>query len=68
MGSFLMADAFKQSVRAADIIGARFLVLDALNERAAKLYRRLGFNDLPAHEPRMLINMTQVRKAVAIAG
>jgi ribosomal protein S18 acetylase RimI-like enzyme len=67
VGSFLMADAFARSVQAADILGAGFLVLDALNEDAARLYRRLGFVDLPGHAPRMLISLAQVRKAIRAA-
>src|SRR5437868_6140525 len=47
LGTRVMAHAFQRCVEAADIIGAHFLVLDALNERAARLYRRLGFHDLP---------------------
>lgn len=64
-GSFLMADAFRRCVQVADTIGAHFLVLDALNERAAKLYRELGFIDLPDHAPRMIISMKAIRKAAA---
>jgi ribosomal protein S18 acetylase RimI-like enzyme len=67
VGSFLLADAFKRCAEAADIIGAHYLVLDALNERAARLYRSLGFVDLPGHEPRMLITIGNVRKAIAAA-
>jgi ribosomal protein S18 acetylase RimI-like enzyme len=67
LGSYLMADAFKRAVCAAEIVGAHFFVLDALNERAAKLYRKLGFIDLPGHEPRMLITMSQVRSAITKA-
>jgi hypothetical protein len=58
-----MANAFQRCVAAADIVGAHFLVLDALNEDAARLYRRLGLVDLPGHEPRMLIKMNIIRKA-----
>ena len=60
-------DALKRAAKAADIVGAHFLVLDALNERAAKLYREIGFIDLPNHEPRMLMNMEAVRAAIAKA-
>lgn len=63
LGSRLMAHAFQRCIDAADIIGAHFLVLDALNENAARLYRRLGFFDLPGHEPRMIIKMSVVRDA-----
>jgi ribosomal protein S18 acetylase RimI-like enzyme len=66
-GSYLMADAFRRSADAADIIGAHFLVLDALNERAARLYRELGFVDLPDHPPRMIISMKLIRTAISRA-
>lgn len=67
VGSFLMADALRRSVAAADIIGGRFMVLDAINEDAARMYRRLGFVDLPSQSGRMLLSMTVIRKAVAKA-
>jgi ribosomal protein S18 acetylase RimI-like enzyme len=63
-GSFLMADAFRRCAHAANIIGAHFLVLDALNERAARLYRELGFVDLPDLAPRMIISMKVIRQAI----
>lgn len=66
VGSFLMASAFKRCAGIADQMGAAFIVLDALNEDAARLYRRLGFKDLPSHEPRMLIGMKAVRTAIAL--
>jgi ribosomal protein S18 acetylase RimI-like enzyme len=64
LGKYLMAHAFARCVEVADLAGAHFVVLDALNERAARLYRRLGFEDLPGHSPRMLIAMKMVRQAV----
>jgi len=63
LGKLLLADAFRRCIAVADQIGAYFIVLDALNERAATLYRELGFVDLPGHEPRMLIRMAVVRIA-----
>ena len=66
-GTFLLMDAFRRCVEVANIIGAHFLVLDALNARAARLYRELGFIDLPDHAPRMLIGMQAIRKAILLA-
>jgi GNAT superfamily N-acetyltransferase len=66
-GTLLMTDAFRRCLDVATIIGAHFIVLDALNDRAAKLYRELGFVDLPDYSPRMVISMKLVRKALAIA-
>jgi len=67
LGTLLVADAFKRSVRVADMIGGHFIVLDALNEKAARLYRRLGFVELPSQEGRMIMGIKQVRKAIGAA-
>jgi ribosomal protein S18 acetylase RimI-like enzyme len=69
LGTFLVAEAFKICVSVADKIGSYFIVLDALNNDAARLYRRLGFQDLPApgRETRMLMAMAKVRKAIVMA-
>jgi ribosomal protein S18 acetylase RimI-like enzyme len=67
LGSHLMGDVFRRCVDAATIVGAHFIVLDALNEGAARLYRRLGFVHLPGNGERMLIKMSVVRKAIADA-
>jgi ribosomal protein S18 acetylase RimI-like enzyme len=66
LGRFLMAHAFRRCVAAANEAGGHFLVLDALNEDAARFYRSLGFEALPTHdrEKRMMISMAKVRKAV----
>lgn len=65
MGAFLMMSALKKCVEGANIIGGHFVVLDAINEDAARMYRRIGFVDLPSQPNRMLIAMQTVRKAVA---
>jgi GNAT superfamily N-acetyltransferase len=67
VGSYLMADAFKRSAHAADLLGAHFMVLDALNEGAARLYRRLGFVELSAQRSRMILSMHLIRRAVLTA-
>jgi len=69
LGQTLTADALKKSMAAADHIGAYFVVLDALNEDAARMYRRLKFVDLPApgQERRMLISMKMIRAASTAA-
>lgn len=66
-GTLMMMNAFKRCVDVADIVGAHFLALDALNERAAALYRELGFMELPDHAPRMILNMKVVRKAIKLS-
>ena len=63
IGSQMMGDAMRQATRAADAIGARFLVLDALNEKAANLYHRLGFRALISRPERMIISFDAIRRA-----
>jgi ribosomal protein S18 acetylase RimI-like enzyme len=63
LGQYLMNHALRRCIDVANIVGAHFVILDALNENAARLYRRLGFVDLPGHEPRMIIKMGILRKA-----
>ncbi|HEX5318780.1 MAG TPA: GNAT family N-acetyltransferase [Stellaceae bacterium] len=69
LGAYLLADALRTCVEVADKIGGAFVVLDALNEGAARLYRRCGFHDLPGpgHETRMIMPMKKVRAAIADA-
>lgn len=67
LGKFLLADALQVCVEIADKAGCAFIVLDALNDVAASLYRSLGFHDLsaPGHETRMVMSMIKARAAVA---
>ena len=60
LGKFMMADAFKQAALASETIGACFLVLDALNDDAARMYASLKFVPLPSNPQRMILNMSQI--------
>lgn len=64
IGSYLLADAFIRAVHAAAYVSSAFIVLDALSEPAARLYRRHGFVDIAEPKGRMLIGMKQVRVAI----
>jgi ribosomal protein S18 acetylase RimI-like enzyme len=51
-GSFLLLDAFRNIMKAAEWIGARVVEVDAKNERAKEFYRQFGFReftDTPLH-------------------
>lgn len=69
LGKLLLADVLKRCVDVADKIGCHFIVLDALGENAARLYRRMGFHDLPApgQENRMVMGIVKARKAIEAA-
>jgi ribosomal protein S18 acetylase RimI-like enzyme len=62
LGTFLLGDVFRRCLAAAQIIGGRFIVLDAVNDKAAALYRRLGFQELPSHPGRMIMSIAKLRR------
>ena len=47
LGGALLADALKRVVAATDLVAARFVVVDALDENAAKFYEHHGFRPIP---------------------
>jgi predicted N-acetyltransferase YhbS len=46
LGKALLADAMKRAAKASAIIGARALVVHALDDKAARFYERHGFSKL----------------------
>jgi GNAT superfamily N-acetyltransferase len=64
LGRFLMADFLRICVKAIDLIGGKFIVLDAIDEKTASFYRKLGFVDLPSQPLRMLMNAAKARNAI----
>jgi hypothetical protein len=67
LGPLLLADVFRRCIAAADIVGGRFIVLDALDENAERLYASMGFQALPSQPRRMVISMEKVRKSAEAA-
>ena len=55
LGVALLADAVRHSLAAADIVGARSMVVQALDDRARSFYERFGFRPFSAREPLMLV-------------
>jgi GNAT superfamily N-acetyltransferase len=47
LGGALLADALTQIVAATRVVAARFVVVDAIDERAASFYERHGFRRIP---------------------
>ncbi len=47
LGEVLLADALGRIVDATQTVGARFVVVDALHEKVALFYERLGFRRVP---------------------
>ena len=46
LGGFLLVDALRRCVRGGREFGARAVIVDALDERAAQFYRHFGFREL----------------------
>jgi GNAT superfamily N-acetyltransferase len=63
LGSALLVDALGVAARSADDVAAAFVVVDALNDRAAEFYRDNGFRLLPDTR-RLVLKMS----AIAAAG
>lgn len=62
LGAGLLADAVRRSLAAANLIGARAVVVQAVNERAKSFYERFGFQPLSNCEPLMLaVRFTDLR-------
>ena len=61
-GVGLLADAVKRALAAADIVGARSMVVQALDEGARSFYARFGFRPFSEREPLMLVlRMSELR-------
>lgn len=55
LGSDLLIDAGKRALAAADVIGARAIVVQAFNEEARTFYEQFGFLPFSDREPLMLL-------------
>ncbi len=55
LGSDLLIDATRRSLVAASVIGARAIVVQAINECARRFYEKFGFRPFSDHEPLMLV-------------
>ena len=64
LGSDLPIDATRRALAAADVIGARALVVQAIDEAAAAFYGRFGFRPFSEREPLMLLLRISELKAL----
>ena len=55
LGTDLLKDAGKRALAAAEVIGARAIIVQALDEQAKAFYERSGFLQFSAREPHMLL-------------
>ena len=48
LGGLLLADALRRIISATDVVAARLVVVDAIDEGAGRFYERFGFSWVPA--------------------
>ena len=65
IGSWLLADAMRRSVGAAERVGIRALVVHALDERAAVFYKKHGLSPSPSDSQHLMILIKDIRAALA---
>lgn len=61
LGAQLLAEALRMAVAAGEIVAARLVVVDALDDTAAKFYQRFGFITLPEHPLRLYRRLKDIR-------
>ena len=65
LGADLLADAVRRCCAASEIVGARAIVAHAIDDDAARFYRRHGFLSSPLGERVMLLPLETARWALA---
>lgn len=66
--SLLLAEALRKAVTAGEAAAARLVVVDAINDDAARFYERHGFIRVPEHALRLYRRMRDVRASLDAAG
>ena len=63
LGKAILKDALLRCINAADEIGARAVVVDALDENVRSFYERFDFESGPANQNTMMILMKDLKKS-----
>jgi GNAT superfamily N-acetyltransferase len=64
LGKALLKDALVRIARAADIVGARAVLVHAIDDQARKFYEHFDFESSPIHELQLMLLMKDLRKAL----
>jgi len=63
LGAVLLAEALRKAYENADVVGSSMVVVDAVDDRAARFYRAHGFIPLP-DSPRLVLPMRTIGRLV----
>jgi len=64
LGKALFKDALLRIAHAADIVGARAVLVHAIDEQERKFYQHFGFEPSPLHELQLMLLMKDLRKSI----
>lgn len=68
LGKALLFDALSRSLAAADAIGARAILVHAIDDEAAAFYRRFGFEPSPLDPKQLMLLMKDLRATLKSIG
>jgi GNAT superfamily N-acetyltransferase len=64
LGKALLKDALLRISQAADIVGARAVLVHAIDDAARKFYLHFGFEPSPVHELQLMLLMKDLRRSL----
>jgi len=64
LGKALLKDALRRIAQAADVVGARAVLVHAIDEQARKFYEHFDFEPSPVHDLQLMLLMKDLRKAL----
>lgn len=64
LGAELLTDALLRALQAGESAAARLVVVDALDDRAARFYQRFGFIPAPEHPLRLFRRLKDIRASL----
>ena len=68
LGAKLLRDALLRATAAADTIGARAVLVHAIDDEAARFYRKFGFEPSPIDQRQLMLLMKDLRATLKSVG
>ncbi len=62
LGELLLVDAIRRSVHAAGLVAAKFMVVDAIDAKAAAFYERYGFKPIEGRSRALVASLDSLRQ------
>ena len=66
LGAAMLVEALARSAAAADVIGARAVLVHTVDERARAFYERYGFEPSPTDPLHLVMLMKDIRKTLGL--